>query len=473
MFSKGSNRNRIKDAYAIMTRAAIVLALAVGATFGAVTAARNRSDITFAELFALSCIIGVACLTPFVAVGGAVGLSVAVSGGLFVVCSALLAMLLRSKPRTSAPTGTIARSPAQQLLFWTAIGLVLAKVLHFPLWSWDYYAIWGVKARRLVTAGGIDYSFLPTPLFNMSNPQYPIGLPLAAQLIFLGEDVGASTWKALHIAVVVALLLIVRATVRVAGGREAGENGWAAYAAIMPLFWDTESVGLADAPLALVAAAAVFFIVRDSSQARMLDSVPLGICVGFLPWIKDEGLTLTCYLVLVALVVFPPGRRRWRPWIVFCGVVGAFVGASLCVRLCCLGSGASFLVGDWLGRVANRAHHPMEVLVPLMRDLVGWQWWGCWLAFLMGVVIAAKRRSVVALAISAVVMCQLITYAAVYFASYITPTDHIASSFHRIAAALSPIAIVSVAVAVVGGATRRDNDRHDVPEPVDGVACDR
>jgi hypothetical protein len=426
-----------------VTGVAILLALAAGTSLGAVAVSGKRSDITVGELWALGGVLGVACLTSFVAVGAAVGVSIWLSCLLFAVCSALLATILRrsSVVSTLPAPRTVAQALPQRLLFWAAIAIFAAKVLHFPLWSWDYYAIWGVKARRLIASGAIDYSFLRTASFDTSNPQYPVGAPLSAQLLFLGNDVGSHSWKALHIVACVALLLVVRATIRVAGDREAGENIWAAYAAITPLFWDTEAVGLVDAPLALVAAAAVFFIVRDSAEIRSFDLLPIGVCVGFLPWLKDEGLTLAGYLILATLVVFPPARRRWRSWIIFCCVVGAFLGSFVAVRLCCLGAGTSFFAGHWAARFGSRVHHPMEVFIPLLSDLAGWTWWGCWLIFLGVLGLAAKRRSIVSLAISGVVISQLLTYVAVYFATYLTPSDHIVSSFHRIAAALSPMAI--------------------------------
>ena len=42
----------------------------------------------------------------------------------------------------------------------SAVALFLVKVVLAPLWSWDHFAIWGLKSRRMVVQGRLDLGFL-------------------------------------------------------------------------------------------------------------------------------------------------------------------------------------------------------------------------------------------------------------------------------------------------------------------------
>ena len=71
-------------------------------------------------------------------------------------------------------------------------------------------------------------------------------------------------------------------------------------------------------------------------------------------------------------------------------------------------------------------------------------WLGLWGLFAVALGVALVRRRQLAALVGAVVVAQIGVYAAVYLATYLDPSAHILSSFFRIAAALGPLAVVTV-----------------------------
>src|SRR5512140_1487501 len=43
-----------------------------------------------------------------------------------------------------------------------------------PLWEWDFWAIWGLKARTFLEIGGIDWRFLESRWNAFAHPDYPL-----------------------------------------------------------------------------------------------------------------------------------------------------------------------------------------------------------------------------------------------------------------------------------------------------------
>ena len=229
-----------------------------------------------------------------------------------------------------------------------ALAAFIWKLTRVPLWSWDHYAIWGLKARRLFPGGALDVGWLVPG--EHARPDYPLGLPLAWRALALGAEPGPAAFETAHALMAIALVVLVAQAARrlagggLGGGRLAG-GAAAALAAASPLLWDTESLGLADLPLALFAVAAVAAVAPrlaapaaagtlrgGGARGAAVDPAtagsgaaarsatadgraagarggcagpPLwiaGACLGFLPWLKSEGSPLAL-LLLATLAV--------------------------------------------------------------------------------------------------------------------------------------------------------------------------
>jgi hypothetical protein len=388
-----------------------------------------------------------------------------------------------------------------------ALGAFVWKLTRVPVWSWDHYAIWGVKARRIFAEGALDPAWA-TP-DGVARPDYPLGLPLAWRALTLGAEPGPAAFVAAHALMAVALVALAGwAAARLSGSRLAG-GAAAALVAASPLLWDTESLGLADLPLALWAVAAVAVVAASSypgAEGGRASGLPppgrpaagppplwmAGLCLGFLPWLKTEGLPLALGLLAAAAAVLylrhplpgsgataagaatdrhptdraaggpAPGGRR----------AAAALRRSLALALPALllaaaglaatpGAGdreLGFFRGDWAGRGLDRLPEAPRLAWTLAADLAGPEWLGIWWLFAAAVVAAAlrlvRRRSgpstgaAVALALAAAVGFQLALYFVTYLVSYIPAEEHAATSFHRVSAALAPLALLAGAAAL-------------------------
>src|SRR6185436_9647225 len=87
-----------------------------------------------------------------------------------------------------------------------------------PLWEWDFWAIWGLKARVFLEHGGIDWRFLVSPWDTFAHPDYPLLVPFAYDFVALVNGGWSDRWLGLlFVAWALALLLVGREL----AGREA------------------------------------------------------------------------------------------------------------------------------------------------------------------------------------------------------------------------------------------------------------
>lgn len=313
-----------------------------------------------------------------------------------------------------------------------AVALFLVKVALAPLWSWDHFAIWGMKSRRMVAGGRLDLGFLSLPGFEQSVTYYPVGIPMLWRLVALGGLPGAALFKIVHALFGLALVAVTRRGVLRLGRSPAMADALAALLAASPLLWDTIALGLADLPLALWATAGIVLALESEDW-------PAGVCLGFLPWIKQEGLTLALLALIAAAVIVPKGRKAlFLP-------AGLLIAGAMAIGRMLPKAGPTFFNGDWRGRALERLSRPGEILSMLGSDLISPDWLGFWFLFAAGLAFAFWRRNRIALLLSGVVLLQLGLYAAVYFFTYLPAAGHILSSFTRIAAALVPLGILAIA----------------------------
>ncbi|MDX1632398.1 MAG: hypothetical protein R3234_11085, partial [Thermoanaerobaculia bacterium] len=113
--------------------------------------------------------------------------------------------------------------------------LVVWKVARMPLWSWDHFAIWGLKARQLVASGGALPEFLASELYRDWAGHYPLGAPVAWVALLLGGVPEAAGFKGAHLLLGAVLVLLVGA-----GARRLGCSS--------PLSWGGGAGGAGRAP---------------------------------------------------------------------------------------------------------------------------------------------------------------------------------------------------------------------------------
>src|SRR5436305_1612678 len=79
------------------------------------------------------------------------------------------------------------------------------------VWEWDFWAIWGLKAKVFLETGGIDWHFLESPWNTFAHPDYPLLVPLNYDFVALVNGGWSDRWLGLlGVAFAVALALVAR-----------------------------------------------------------------------------------------------------------------------------------------------------------------------------------------------------------------------------------------------------------------------
>jgi hypothetical protein len=165
------------------------------ATFGGVLAAVTLAGapITAAflppgtarrpERWGWSFAIGAALVSVAAAAALALDLPLGWASWLGAVALAAGAALWARLPEIGSDTAPGAGHPAGTrwllgLLLASGVAFYLLRALTEPMWSNDYLAIWGLKAKTIFATRALPTRVLPAGLFGFTHPEYPLGLPL-------------------------------------------------------------------------------------------------------------------------------------------------------------------------------------------------------------------------------------------------------------------------------------------------------
>jgi len=231
----------------------------------------------------------------------------AIFGGVAILAAAGFALARRSPPLPE-------RRPAG----WAAAALVLAALavvlfglvaLSEPMWSNDFLAIWGFKAKTIFLSGGIPSRLFFDPASAWSHPEYPLWLPA----VFAALSAGIGRWDDQALAILYPVLQAATAAALYGWTKRRFSPGPGAAAALLcaaflPLYQGFE-VGMAEVPLALAlvlfGAAALDFSERPAFPA----AARLALSAFLAASIKREGL-LFALVAGVWLAVREMRRRR-------------------------------------------------------------------------------------------------------------------------------------------------------------------
>ncbi|HEX6095542.1 MAG TPA: hypothetical protein VF432_04380 [Thermoanaerobaculia bacterium] len=164
--------------------------------------------------------------------------------------------------------------------------------------EWDFWAIWGQKARVFFTHGGVDWTFLVHPDHAFTHPDYPPLLSLEyVRLALLGGAWNESPMGLLSTLHAAAVLLIVRDFFA-----EELRPAMAAAATLAAASGALSNAGMADAPMIAYGTAALLSIRRGSMRTG-------AVLLGLAAFTKNEGLAL---IAAVVLGLVADGRRAAR-----------------------------------------------------------------------------------------------------------------------------------------------------------------
>ncbi len=429
-----------------LLRIGVGVALCAAAGSGLLPRARSLRSALAPEALGLAAAAGLAVTAPALLLLGLA--DVPVHAGTIAAGTLLFAIAFRAlRGRASEEPDALGvpRPAVSALVPAAALAVFAAKVAAVPLWSWDHYAVWGMKSRAMLTDGLLDLAFLRAFPYAMANADYPLGLPMVWRVLTLGAEPSALDFRICHVLFGAGVVLAVRRILREAGAPGLWPDAASAFVAVSPLFWDTESLGIAEMPLAWFALTALGLALRSARERGGL-ALPAGAVLGFLPWVKKEGASLALWIVAAAAVAGAPRRSdRLRRLLPAGLLAAAMAGAAIALERRLLPRGlTSFFAGDWAVRARERLAHPLSVLAPVGREFLSPAWLGFWILAAAAFAIAWRRRRSEALAVFGIVLAQIALYVPVYFATYLEPAAHVRASFFRLLAALLPIGAVGI-----------------------------
>ncbi|MGH9420856.1 MAG: hypothetical protein ACRD3J_12840, partial [Thermoanaerobaculia bacterium] len=192
-------------------------------------------------------------------------------------------------------------------------GYVLYATLA-RLGLWDFWAIWGLKARTFFEAGGIDWHFLESRWNAFAHPDYPLLVPLNFDFVTLAGGSWSDRWLGLlFVAWGIALLLIIRAL----AARETTPFFASLLACTLAALALSSDLGMAEGALIAFGGAGVLFVraaLADDDAGSWRNGA---LMLGFAANCKNEGTALLVAVTIAVIVVsWSRGRaivRRFWP----------------------------------------------------------------------------------------------------------------------------------------------------------------
>jgi hypothetical protein len=315
--------------------------------------------------------------------------------------------------------------------FATAIAYVNFATIA-AVWEWDFWAIWGLKARVFFEAGTIDWRFLASRWNEFAHADYPLLLPLNYAYGALLGGGWSDRWLGLFSAAFgIALLLIVRGLAAL----ETRPIFAAAIAFAVSIFALTHSVGMAEAPLVAFAAAGLLFVRRAVSFGDDAAMRHGALLLGLAAVTKNEGIAL---LVAVAIALAVTKRslivRLWpalaivSPWL----ILRAFHHLS-----------TDLARGSFVQRAFERLGDVVPIVAMLLQHLAQPL---TWLTILLGIMVVPREERARERFVFVAFAVQLVFYVAVYFGTPNGVEWHIATSWQRLTLQLAPPVLYVVMV---------------------------
>jgi len=320
------------------------------------------------------------------------------------------------------------------LLLPVAIGAYAVFALYAPPYEWDFYGVWGTKARWFFDARGIDWTFLKT---NASHPDYPLLLPLLfdfTAIVTGGWNDLAFGW--IYVALCASFVLVARGH----------STALVALAVAFPAMnlW----VGLAEAPVMAFGCAALLFLRRGEYALG-------AVMLGFAAWSKNEGVALI--LAAAIALAFVAARRVVTLWPALAIIAPWIVARRVAGLTTDLGRGAVF------GRVVERLQDPAGTLQALATAPPDQPYlWLIILAIVLIFVRSAWQRE------RFLLLALLLQSAALVVPLLATPFDlagHAQFSLNRIPHQIAPAAAFLAAVLLIRGLSAPSPSAGSPPQP--------
>ena len=380
---------------------------------------------------------------------------------LAIFCAAAVIARMRTGNLATRQTGNPKPHVLDIVTIVTLIGYALYATL-VPLWEWDFWAIWGLKAKAFLEIGGIDWRFLESRWNAFIHPDYPLLVPLNFDFVALAGGWDDRWLGLLFVVWGIALLLIARAL----AARETSPFFASLLTLALAAIAVSRYIGLAEGALIAFGSAGVLFIRAALHDDDAADWRNGALMLGFAANCKNEGMALLVAVTIAVLVV------SWFRGLAVSGENHTARPRNLATSRLLRLWPAYALAAPWLllrathalstdiaggsafSRMMARLPYAHQILRYLAARLYE-PWF--WVALLAGILIApaaARRREAFVLLTTAI---QLLFYVAAYLG---TPHDlrwHIGTSWPRLTAQIA-VPITFAVFLMLANSLRRGED---------------
>jgi hypothetical protein len=312
-----------------------------------------------------------------------------------------------------------------------------------PLWEWDFWAIFGVKARAFFDSGGIDWRVLTSPFNLYNNPDYPLALPLLFDVHAVVNGAWDDRWIGLlYPAFTIALVLVTRPLIEKEIDSPLIASAMTLTLAALSF---TRTAGTAEAPLVAVSAAALLTLRRGILDDDIAAIRTASILLGVAALMKNEGIAM----IAATAVAIWLATRNWRRVAALWPAAACGAAWLLIVRVFDLKS-AYLQTESMPHRLATHLRALPDIIGALVMNTPEHGFF--WFVALIAIVIAfheAKRETLLA----AFIAVQLLFYIAAYLVTGHPVMWQIHTSWARL---LSHVAIPLAFIAFASAARWRN-----------------
>jgi len=310
-------------------------------------------------------------------------------------------------------------------------GYALFATIARP-WEWDFWAIWGLRARADFVARGIDLTFLSNPDVAFSHPDYPPLLSSVYSFTALVRGRWDDRWTGLlFVALAGTLLLVVRDEIR----RATGSERFSAFATLaLSGVACSPWIGLADGAIVAFGTAGLLVLSRGARDENRRAVLLGGVLLGLAAMTKNEGIALVVSAT-ISLALFRPKRLSWLI------APAVLMSAPWLLLRVTMHLATDVMSGGVFSRVVERLTSPFAFVSTLAAGTPDRSalWLILGIALCFGGRAAFRRNGVMLVAVGVQAFCYVMVYAGTMH----DLASHVQSSMARISSHLAaPVGVL-------------------------------